>query len=226
MPLTKTLAQLQTDVQRICQLENSSDIGGTPLRDFVNESRRETYEILVETYGEDYFTISTPLLLLAGTDTYPVPADFYKLRHIDWLRGDRLVRLRKHDLTGKNYFQPQLASPLHGPRYRLQGSNLVFVPTPTTAETLTVYYVPTVPVLVNSGDVATFVIPLEHSLLMQVARRACLERQELDTSGPERTIARLTASLTRAADNRDIAEPFYLDPRGEPDCDDEEWGYR
>jgi hypothetical protein len=226
MAFTRTLAQIKTAVQRAGQLENSTDITGSVLTGIINDALLETREILVEAW-EDYFTTSTTQALVAGTASYTLPTDFYKLRKIDLdIGGGKFRRLRSHDLTGSNYYASP-GSDNRFIRYRMQGGNLVFAPPPPAAGTITIYYVPIITELALDADVVTFRVPVELKLATKIALRDCLERQELDTSMIDREIARLTDRAVHSADNRDIAEPFSLDPRGGPIeiYDEDEWGF-
>lgn len=226
MAFTRTAAVLKAEVQGVGQLENSTDITGSVLLRFVNDALAETRELLVGAW-EDYYTTSANQVLTPGTDSYALPTDFYKLRKIDLaLGGGRFAKLRAHDLSGSQFYGPPTAVAGRY-RYRMQAGNLVLVPSVTTSDTLTIYYVPLITELVADGDVMTFRVPLEHKLFLQIALFQCLERQELDTSNVERRIASLTQKVIEASADRDASEPFSLDPRGNPGewYDDAEEGW-
>ena len=228
MAFTRTFGQLKSSVQRAGELEHSADVDGTVLGEIVNDALTETRELLVDAW-EDYFTTSASQAVVAGTDTYALPTTFAKLRKIDLQLGagtGRFAKLRPHDLSASQYFGPPSAVAGRY-RYRMQAGNLVLVPVPTTSESLVIYFIPIVTELVLDADVVTFRVPLEQKLVLQVALFDVLERQELDTSGVERRIDRLTSKVIDAASNRDASEPFYLDARGPPgewyDDADEGW---
>jgi hypothetical protein len=211
MARTVTLASLRTSVQRRGSLENSSDITSAMLTEFINEAVAETYDILVEKWS-DYFLSSTTLSFAAGATTASLPADFYKLRALfiaDASVPSGLRRLRTHDLTSAHMFYTVVAKNY---RYRLQAGNLVIVPAAVSAETLTLYYVPCCPVLAADLDTFDGVNGYEE-LVVQLAYKRCLQRQELPTGDVDNEVARLVARVARAADGRD-AEPFYLDEAG------------
>src|ERR1044072_8760952 len=85
---TVTLAQLRTRAKRKADLENSSFISDAEWNDYINEAYQEWYDVLVATF-QDYFITEDTFATTAGTDTYNLPSDFYKLVSLDLLTGTR-----------------------------------------------------------------------------------------------------------------------------------------
>lgn len=226
MARTWTLAQLQAAVQHRGQYEGSRDITLALITEFANEAIAELWDLLVEKW-QDYYTTSTTFPFVAGTDSYALPADFYKLRKVElqWDATPSWCRMETHDLAVAHEFRHASGRRY---RYRLQAGNLVFVPLPATVETIRIYYIPCAPVLVAPSDTIDGVNGYEE-LVLQLALKRCKDREELDTSAIDREIDRLTARIRTAADGRDATEPFYLDERrGRRGCDDDMppgWGY-
>lgn len=211
MARTVTLASLRTSVQRRGSLENSSDITSALLTEFINEAVTEAYDILVSKWS-DYFVSQATLSISAGASSVALPSDFYKLRAlfiVDTTVPSGLRRLRSHDLTALSQFYVVVAKNY---RYRIQGNTLYLAPAAAANETLTLYYVPCAPLLVADSDTFDGVNGYEE-LVIQLAYKRCLARQELPTGEVDNEVARLMARISRAADGRD-AEPFYLDESG------------
>jgi hypothetical protein len=192
---------------------SSVDLTPAVLNEFINDALQESYNILVERWA-DYYTIQgASQTLTAGDGSYTLPTDFYKLRKVELLAGgDQWSKLAPHDLESSHLYSVR-GRPR---RYRMQARELVFVPTPSAAETFRLFYIPLRPELVTDGDVVTFDVPEELKLLLAIAWRECLDRQELDPSPAVIKIDATTKMLRSAADSRDAAEPFYLDPHGPP----------
>lgn len=195
------------------------------LNEFINDSYQETYDILVSRWA-DYFTLTgSNQTMTPGTASYAVPTDFYKLRKVELAVGSNWTRLLPFDLDAQHLYR------LSGTprRYREQARNIVFAPTPATAETYRLFYIPIRTPLTSDSDVITFDVPQEYKLILTIAWRDCLDAQDLDPSPAIAKIAELTPMLRSAADSRDAAEPFYLDPRGPPfeylDDDEVGWWY-
>ena len=220
MALTRTLAQLRTSVAMRGQLENSADITTTVLNELVNDGIKECYDILVEKWDDLYTQLSPSFQLAPNVDTYALPPDFYKKRKVEiQTSSGRFKRLYPHDLSASTHFSTWglVASNY---RYRLQANSIVFVPMPMAPQTVQIWYIPHAPVLVDDTDTFDGINGYEE-LVIQLAYRRCLVRQELETTQVDGEIVRLMARVKTAADGRDAEEPFYLNARG-PSGDD--WG--
>lgn len=220
MSYTRTLLQLRTAVQINGQYENSTDITTTVLNDYINRSILEGYQLIVAKW-EDYYTIlGTTISVVANTDSYALPTDFYKLRKLEiQTTNGRWTKLLPHDLDSSHTFRTIINRRY---RYRLQGGNIVLVPTPTGPETIRPYYIPTAPQLAADGDTITFDVPQEETLIVDLTLRRCFRREDLPTNDINAQIAEDVANLRSAADARDAGEPFCLNPRG-PDRDVDDW---
>ena len=213
----RTLLQLRTSLQVRGAFENSDDLQPSILNELINDALVESYDIGISAW-EDYNTVCSPnITIVAGTDAYAVPTDFYKLRHVEIACDSTLtkwIRLRRADLSSSNLFQ-NATSTYKRFRYRLQGGStpIVLMPIPQGADTFRIWYVTTPPQLAADGDTVQFDVPAEQKLVLNIAYRDCLVRQDLDSSAIDREIEKLSAQLRSASDNRDAAEPFYLSDR-------------
>jgi hypothetical protein len=213
-----TLAELRAKVLLREGIEGSDDITATVLDDIINGSLVELWD-LMKAKDDDRLVTSTTLATVAGTATVVMPCMFYELRKLEIVdpsvrsgyrqlyQGSLDAQHRYSTTTNKHY------------RYRIQGSSLVLMPTPQAVESLRLYYIPFAPILVAPTDAIDGYNGYEE-LILALARKGVKERQELDTSGVEREIARLTARIMAASNGRDV-EPFYLSPLGAHNYDHE-----
>lgn len=211
MAYVRTLLQLRNSLASRGGFENSTDLTPTVLDEIINDALLETYDIRVEQWS-DYDTKSVTTTLTSGLDTYPLPTDFYKMRKLELACDSTLTKWRKlHPSDLSDSTRHQSAS-VRRFRYRIQGSSvLVLMPVPTSStQVIRLWYIPIGPQLVNDSDAITFYVPAEQKLVLNIAYRDCLVRQDLDTSTVDREIDKLTAQLRRAGDSRDAGEPFYL----------------
>lgn len=221
MANARTLAQLRTSVRLRGQYERSADITDAILTEFVNEAIAEVYDLIVGKY-DDYYTVLSPTFqFTAGVDTYPLPTAHYKLRKVEiQMDATRWRRLYPHAIEAAHLYTTWgLLSKSY--RYRLQGQNLVFVPTPMAVETLRIYYIPVAPRLVNADDTFDGINNYEE-LVIQLALLRCKSREELPSDEIEREIQRLQMRILKASDARDAAEPFYLSSQGPGGAGDED----
>jgi hypothetical protein len=219
MANTVTLAQLRTTVARLGQYEGSTDITATVLNEYINEAIAELYDLLIGKW-QDYYVKSGTVTTVAGTQSYSLPSDFYKLRKLELAlttgSNARMARLHPVDLDDQHRYVT-IAGPIKY-RYRvtMSPSTLWLVPTPTSVDTLTVYYIPFAPTL--SSDSETFeTINRYDKLVVQLALRACKVREDLPHEDIDAEIARLTSRIAAAADGLDAHEPFYLGDYGGDD---------
>lgn len=222
MAKTKTLAQIKLSVQIEGQYQNSSDITGDVLTDFINKGIVRGREILTKAWA-DYFTIAgTAFSVVSGTQTYALPTDFEHLRKVEISTdgGSHWYKLSPVELADTQRHQSPTARRY---RYRLQGGTLPLAlhPTPSAStDLIRVWYIPYATELVNDADVLTINVDAEYELYVALALRKCRIREDLDTVAVDATIADCTRRLTDMADERDAGEPFYL---GDERDDCEEW---
>ena len=224
MALTKTLAQMRSDLKIRAGMNStgtSVDLTSTVLDGIINDAVYEGWDVITGKWL-DYFTTSSSQAVTSGTDSYTVPTDFYKLRAVWMLDGSRYIRLLPADLDAAHLYTGQTVGTKAGYRYRLMGRSLYLMPTPSANETLRIYYIPIKTEMTSDSDSVTFDVPIEYKYILAIAWRDLLDRQNLD---PSPAIAKADAyekKLRTAADGRDAGEPFYLNPRG-PVNDDDDW---
>lgn len=209
---SRTLTQLIAAVQTLGKYENSRDMTSAVITQFLNEAIAETYDILVEKWA-DYYLSSSTVAVVANTDTYALPATFYKLRKVEiLLSGTRYAKLYPHDLDVAHRYTTVNGKAY---RYRLQAGNIVFVPMPAASETVRLWFIPAFTRLVAGADTFDAINGYE-DLVQQLAFKRCRDREELPHPEIDAEVARLTARVRTASDGRDATEAFSLDPGGPP----------
>lgn len=225
MAYTRSFSQLSLAVQQLGQWENSVDITPAVLLQAINYGLLEGYDQMVQKWA-DYYTKDTTFTLVNGTASYALatvvsPDAFYKLRHLDFSQDSPAStnsvfrRMLPHELDGAHVYSGVTTTSGRPPRYRIQGANLVFAPTPIGGS-VRIFYIPLAPQFTDTADatLVTFDVPTEERLVVHLAMRDILIRSDLETSSADRMIGQLIAGLRTAADSRDAGEPMYLDPRG------------
>lgn len=221
--VTRSLSDLMTAVQRLGQWENSADITSEVLLQAINYGLLEGYDIITQKWL-DYYTIEMPLQLTPGEPRYTlntVAPGFYKLRHLAYTRdsvitdASRFIPMLPHAIEGAYAYSGVQATAGRSPRYRVQGRDLVLAPTPQGG-CVKIYYIPVPPQFADVDDdlQITFEVPIEERLIVQLAQRDILERNDLPLAECDAKIEKLTRLVRTGADSRNAGEPFYLDPRG------------
>jgi hypothetical protein len=216
MAVTKTLAQLRTALLRRAGFDTgttSADLTPDVLNELINDALFEGHDVMTAKWL-DYYTTSTAVPLVAGTDTYSLPTTFYKLRAVWMANGAEAINLDPIDLDAAHLYVGRSVGSIGDYRYRMMGRNLIIAPVPASAETLTIYFIPLQPTLVDDSDSITFDVPIELKFILSIAWRDILDRQNLDPSPAIAKMQAYEAKLRTAADARDARHPFYLDARG------------
>lgn len=211
MGRTFTLLELRTRALRRAGIDTSADMTPAVVNEFVNDGIARLWD-LFKGKDDDRLTTSTTLNTSVGVAEVALPATFLELRKLeiaDTSLPSGYRRLRSASLDAQHLY-----SSLYGKRYRyrLQGSNLVLMPTPARVETLRLYFIPYATVLTADGDTFDGYNGYER-YVVEYTYREILGRQNLDTSAADGRLARFEAEIAGATDGRD-SEPFYLDPRG------------
>lgn len=224
-----TLGQVRTLSQQTADLQNNNFITLPEWNTYINQSYFELYDILVQKYGEEYF-MATPYQFLTtgaqfytlpdGSSTYPTTPTsgvaakpFYKLKGVDLALNSNInswVTLHKFDFIARNrYVYPNLTATFMGIvnlRYRIIGSQLEFIPTPSASQMVQVWYVPRMTQLLQETDMLDGISGWTEYVVIDAAIKA-REKEESDTSVLSMRKAAMLQRIEEAASNRDAGLP-------------------
>lgn len=227
-----SLAQLRLLSQQKSDRVNSNFVTLPEWNNFINLAMYELYDLIITTY-EDYFA-ATPLQFQSDGTTYlyPVPdgvtsytngitgasgyiaPPFYKLMGIDLglnSANNAWVTLNKFNFIDRNRFvYPNTASTIYGVfnlQYRMIGTNIEFIPTPSANQPIRVWYVPRLPQLLQDTDISTIGFSGWLNYVITRAAKYALDKEESDTSKLDMEIAYLKQRIEETASNRDQGMP-------------------
>jgi hypothetical protein len=120
---------------------NNQRLTNSEITGLINSAWQELYDLLTESYNADYYLNSASFTSSANVSTYPLSqslqiTDFYKARGLDIQKTNtEWQELHPYMFSERNKYQNDPAygyADYNGPyyRYRLQGNNLVIIPTP------------------------------------------------------------------------------------------------
>ena len=230
-PVSLTTLQNRTLQRTNLQTASNAAIYTTAeLTDNINEAIAELYQEITNVDSQTFYLESATFVTTAGTDTYAIGAgspinvsDFFKLRGVDIQFGQNIVntarpfmwaeRNRYKWLPGWIYTTPVA--------YRMVGSGgvgtgsldivgaLKLIPAPPGQFTITVWYVPTPPVLVNPNDAFDGVVGLEEAIVCSAGAKLLTKQRRLDE------VATLQADMARHLDRARAALGTH--DEGEPE---------
>lgn len=221
-----SLQGIRTAAQQRADRVNSQFVTLPEWNFFINQSMYELYDLLITTY-EDYFMAPRAKFMSTGQQfIYPlpdgvlpfldangnsfVPAPFYKLLGVDLginSANNAYVTMNKFNLIDRNRFvYPNTASTIYGVfnlQYRVLGTNIELIPTPSAGQPIQLLYIPRLPVLLKDTDLTTIGFSGWLQYVIVRAAKYALDKEESDTSTLDQELMFLKQRIEESAMNRD-----------------------
>tara|TARA_R110002167_G_scaffold88894_3_gene239589 strand:+ start:381 stop:1094 length:714 start_codon:yes stop_codon:yes gene_type:complete len=217
-----TESALVERVRQRADMQSNLFVSDIEVQTYINAAISELHDILIQTYGQDYYVSTTIFATEAGTDSYSlstkVGADFYKLRGVDaQLNGSDYFTLSPFNFNERNLYQNWGSWSLAGltnVRYRMVGGNLVFSPQPEGVTNVRVWYIPTAQQF-SSATPATSTTTFDDyngyaEYVVVDAAIKCLQKEESDVSVLRAQKVEMKRRIEEAADNRDAGSPLSV----------------
>lgn len=211
-----TLAQLRESAR---ERADQQYVAGTPEADkfvtdseltgYINRSIEELYDLIISCYGNDYYIDSYSFSLTANTEAYALPTAFYQMVGVDLeINSSNTVSLKPFMFQERNAYKgyPAITQGGYNYRYHLRGDNIVFQPTPTTGNTIKLWYVPLASLLVADADTMKGFNGWEEYVIIDAAIKMTL-KQEGNVEELYRSKNDMIARIKAMADNRDSGFP-------------------
>lgn len=207
---TRTLLQLRTRAKQRSNQENSDFVASAEWSDYLNYAISELRDIIISKVGDDYFASTESYSLIAGTESYALPATFYKVLWVELLCDDGYYRkLKRYEIPEKND---------HGLFglgnrdlfYRIVGDNILFTP-PTSigGRTVRLWFVPLAQELSADADTLVGFNGWDEYVVLKAAIMA-MEKAEQDTSAVSLRLEQLRIRIETMSENRDQSQPMRI----------------
>lgn len=205
MALTTTLLKLKTAARQRADQVNSGFVTDAELTTYINNSLCELYDLIISTYGEDYYATSATTALSSSTDTYDLPSDFYKCIGVDLVIGaNTSITLERFNFVERNQYRytiggffNQIAS-----KYKLVGNKIKFLPFPAGGVSYRLWYIPVPVLLVNDADTFDGVSGWDEYIVVDAAIKM-MQKEESDVSVLMAQKQMLIKRIQEMAPNRD-----------------------
>lgn len=207
---------------------NDANITDEELTIWLNCGLQELHDLLVAAYDEILTVITGPstgdITLVAGTSSYAIPVDLYKLMGVDFIVGTKpyIFTCPRYMPRERNRYQGPYAGQLIGrlingilvPEYALRSQYIDVIPQPSSQMalgTLRLRYVKQFANLVNDTDVVDASIPngWEEFAIIDAAKSALI-KQERDATALDVEQSRIADRIKRMASDRDAGEPSRI----------------
>ena len=200
-----TLAQIRTQARQRADMEGSNFVPDTELTSYVNASIAELYDILVSRF-EDYYILDTTATVTSGSDSFALPASFYKLKGLDFdIGGGQYETVRAFQFIERNEnYNAGTSSTLM--RYRILGGNIKLSPLSEAAGNYKLWYIPRFTALVLDSDSFDGINGWNEYVIVDCAIKM-LNKEESDSSAFVAQKKALLDRIEAMASDRDAGEP-------------------
>lgn len=221
----ESLGSLRLQAQQRADRVGSNFVTTEEWNQYLNKSAQELYDLLVTAY-EDYYlapaytfltdginnSYTLPNGVLVGTDSV-TSKPFYKLMGVDCglaNNNNARVTVHKYDFIERNrYVYPNVTSTFLGVfnmRYRVMGSNINFIPTPSAGQYMTLWYIPRLPTMLKDTDTLDSINGWSEYVIVRAAKMA-LDKEESDTARLTEELLFIKQRIEETASNRDAGQP-------------------
>lgn len=227
----KSLGQVRLEAQQRADRVNSQFVTTSEWNKYINQAMFELYDLLVTVYEDLY--VATPIQFVTDGSTYLyalpdgnttftnaitmtsfTPRPFYKLLGVDLAiqnTNNGYVTINKFNFIDRNRFvYPNSASTIYGVfnmQYRVMGSNIEFIPTPSANQAIRVWYIPRLTELLADTDITDVGISGWLEYVIVRAAKYALDKEESDTTKLDQELLFLKARIEESAANRDAGQP-------------------
>lgn len=220
LPGQLSLGEMRLRAQQRADRVNSQFVTMPEWNFFINQAYYELYDLLITVY-EDYYVAPRLVFQTTGTDSYDLPNGqnyskakaLYKLYGVDLgldTNNNAFVTLKKYDFITRNrYVFPQVTTTFFGVfnmQYRLLGSQINFIPTPSSGQYIGLWYYPRLTYLLADTDIMDGISGWTQYPIVRAAKYA-LDKEESDTTKLDQELIFLKQRIEESAINRDAGAP-------------------
>lgn len=204
-----SLGQMRLASQQRADMVNSDFVSKAEWNNYINKSYMELYDILVQTYADDYYVANPYSFVFDSRNPplYDLPNNVYKLLGVEvQLNGSAYLSLKKFQFQERNnYIYGNTTVPAIGItnlKYRLVGNQLEFIPVPASGQTIRIWFIPRPITLLADSDILDGVSGWDEYIVVDCAIKA-MQKEESDVSILMAQKQALLGRITAAASNRD-----------------------
>ena len=207
-----TLGAVRLASQQRADMVNSDFVTKQEWNSYINKSYSELYDILVQTYADEYY-VASPFTITTDSRTpalYNLPNNFYKLLGVDFALNDsdgRYATVTKHAFINRNQGNTFAGGGVASigniaMQYRIVGQQIHFSPRPGANETIRLWFIPRPVALLADYQVLDGISGWEEYVIVDAAIKA-MQKEESDVSVLMAQKQGLLNRITAAASNRD-----------------------
>lgn len=226
------LSQIRLAAMQRADRVNSKFVTTPEWRTYINQAMFELYDLLITVYEDLYVATPAQFVTDGSTFLYDLPngvltfqsgvdqsqtiiaKPFYKLLGVDLglqTANNGYVTVNKFNFIDRNRFvYPNTASTIYGVfncQYRMLGSKIEFIPTPTANQKFRIWYIPRLTELLQDTDITDTGISGWIEYVIVRAAKYALDKEESDTTRLTEELLFLKQRIEESAANRDAGQP-------------------
>ncbi len=181
--------------------------------ELLNTAVAEVWQLLADSWGDYFVYEDTSVSTAVGTDTYAMPAAFWRLRLLEVSRSatgatvQEYVPLCRVGMEKLNAYRRLSGEPTV---YSLRGvlvsavpvPKVLLGPVPSAVRKIRITYIPTAPTFTTGADTFDGIVGYE-KLVLELCLYDAYKRSKMPVQECAQEIARLTENLKTTAPNRD-----------------------
>jgi hypothetical protein len=219
-----TLSQLRTLSKQRADMEKSSFVVESEWNNYINDSLKELYDLIIQKYGDDYYVEYVTITTDGTSSAYDLPdgsnyssaTPFYKFLGLDLQlvsqQEQSWVTIRNFSFQDRNRYAVPNFQSFYGVtnlRYRLRGDSIWLTPIPMAGQTLRLWYVPRCITLTSDSSETDCYGGWGEYVVIDAAMKALI-KQELDISALVLQKKAMIERIESVAENRDAGNPFRV----------------
>ncbi len=227
MALTQTRALIRANVRRFTDTGGTNALQRHPdadLNEYIDRALGSLHRALSEYMPDNRLLSSTSVSLVSGTTEYALPATFDHLISVDISANGHkswLVAYEMHERAALT--SPDLMTAGVPVAYRLRGSSIEYLPTPSGSYTSVVWYVPTPTQFTGDSETYDTINRLDDYLVAYASQFIAIKEKNTTLLGVCKDLyGELKTEISMVARSRDKNSP----PRVVDESMANRWGRR
>lgn len=202
-----TLSALRERIRERADMQNSRFVTDSELRNYINASAPELYDLLVKAF-HDYATTSAEISVTGSS--LSLPSGFYLFRGLDKDVEGSWLPVRPYEFLERGQYQDEVYT-RYDPdvKYRLIGNAVDLLPAAVAPGSYRLWYVPEFTALSADSDTFDGLNGWEEWIVVDCAIK-CKDKEESSTTGLEKDRQRLTDRIEAMIAMRDKSGPSRI----------------
>ena len=214
---SKTLLQLRNEIRDRADQPGSANSGfvkDSELNTWINSSIAELHDLLITSYGADYYLDSDEISLVNGQSGYDLPDTFYKLKGVDLQNGSQAqaYSLRPFNFNERNNYSLYSRTIYENYKYNILGNQIKLIPKESvaTGDRLTLWFHPKAITLAENTDSFDGINGYEEYVILDCCIKSQI-KEEQDPIAYYQQKNDMKQRIIDSADNRSVGNLAITD---------------